>query len=257
MGFVYVWYDRAKSMYYVGSHWGDDGDAYVCSSSWMKRSFSRRPEDFKRRIVARVSTSKSDLRREEDRWLRMIKPHEMKPHNSTPRYYNLRNSAWDLWHDDLEYRLTVGQKISAAKKGKTITFSDPTARAKQISDAKQKKRLTKLPPLETIKELFSQGLKLPEVATHLETTPYYVRSVLQDNGYKSAKELFPKKETLPSRRPGDAMREKWADPEWRERQRARLAEGAKSRPPRSEESKRKARDAQIGRPKARQRRSSV
>ena len=54
-GFVYIWRDRKHKRYYVGSHWGTETDQYICSSSWMKNAYKRRPQDFKRRVVARVA----------------------------------------------------------------------------------------------------------------------------------------------------------------------------------------------------------
>ena len=56
-GFIYVWYDKKHKRYYVGSHWGHEDDGYICSSSWMRKAYRRRPSDFRRRIIARVTTS--------------------------------------------------------------------------------------------------------------------------------------------------------------------------------------------------------
>lgn len=83
-GFVYVWFDRKHQRFYVGSHWGTIDDGYVCSSQWMKRSYARRPNDFRRRIVASITTTRQDLLNEEYRWLQMIPDEEL-----GGRYYNL------------------------------------------------------------------------------------------------------------------------------------------------------------------------
>ena len=142
-GFVYVWFDRKKKRYYVGSHWGTEDDGYVCSSQWMHRARAKRPEDFKRRIVARVY-ERSELQREEHRWLQMMKPHELARFNTTAkrrettRYYNLVNEVRNAWHHDPENRKTIGQKISAAKKGKN-TGPRPESVGKAISEAKKRK----------------------------------------------------------------------------------------------------------------------
>lgn len=223
-GFIYVWFDRYNKMFYVGSHWGPDNDGYVCSSLWLKKAYKKRPQDFKRRIVSRITSSRMDLLIEEQRWLSMIKDNEL-----SVRYYNLarRANGWYATDDGL----------------KNV--------AERISSTKQANKSARMPSFKEVKDLFSQGLRLPQVAKTLDVPPHYIRELLQANGHKSAKELFPKKETPPSRKPGDVMRQKWADPEWRERQRSRLSEGAKTRPPRSEESKVKARIAQLGKPKRR------
>lgn len=83
-GFVYIWYDRKHKRFYVGSHWGTPDDGYICSSKWMKRNYERRPQDFKRRILA-YRDNRVSLVEEEFRWITMIKPEE-----SGTRYYNLR-----------------------------------------------------------------------------------------------------------------------------------------------------------------------
>ena len=85
-GFVYIWRDRLKKMYYVGSHVGDPGDGYVASSAWFRSAYEKRPKDFKRRILVILETgTRRDLYIEEQRWLSMIQPCEVKV-----RYYNLK-----------------------------------------------------------------------------------------------------------------------------------------------------------------------
>ena len=50
-GFVYLQFDRKHKRYYVGCHWGTVDDGYICSSNWMRDTYNRRPQDFKRRIL--------------------------------------------------------------------------------------------------------------------------------------------------------------------------------------------------------------
>lgn len=83
-GFVYIWRDRKHNRYYIGSHWGNELDSYICSSTWMRNAYNRRTNDFKRRIISRITTNRKDLLEEEQRWLNMIKPNEKKV-----RYYNI------------------------------------------------------------------------------------------------------------------------------------------------------------------------
>lgn len=112
-GFVYVWHDTKKNLWYVGSHWGSPDDGYICSSGWMKAAYRKRPEDFRRRIVKTITTSYGDLMIEEHRWLQMIKPSEIRN-----RYYNLRLDASNRnWMSDPDRVKTAGQKISKALKG--------------------------------------------------------------------------------------------------------------------------------------------
>jgi hypothetical protein len=112
-GFVYIWYDRKNKRYYIGSHWGNEDDGYICSSRWMRKAYNRRPYDFKRRIISRVIEQRGDLLQEEYRWLQLISDNEI-----GSKYYNLTKHLNGHWVTDEEKRLTVGQKISKANKGK-------------------------------------------------------------------------------------------------------------------------------------------
>ena len=82
-GFIYIWYDKKHQRYYIGSHLGDENDGYICSSRWMKQSYKRRPDDFKRRII-RKNIPKSGLKEEESKWLALIQTEEL-----GKKYYNL------------------------------------------------------------------------------------------------------------------------------------------------------------------------
>jgi hypothetical protein len=46
-GFVYIWYDRKRKMYYVGSHWGTIEDGYICSSNRMRDAYREDPKILK------------------------------------------------------------------------------------------------------------------------------------------------------------------------------------------------------------------
>jgi len=137
-GFVYIWYNKVRKMYYIGSHWGTENDGYVCSSNWMRNDYNRHKENFKRKIIKRVYSDKIELHIEEEKYLQMMKISEMKPLNDTPRYYNLTRSVKDLWHKYPEHIKTVGQKISLAKTGKNTGPRDPSV-GEAISKAKKGK----------------------------------------------------------------------------------------------------------------------
>ena len=111
-GFVYLWRDRKYNKYYVGCHWGREDDTYVCSSNWMKRAYDHRPEDFKRRVIARTSGTHQDLLDEEFRWLSMIKQEELKI-----KYYNLQNHHYGHWSSDEEKLLSISEKMKGNKNG--------------------------------------------------------------------------------------------------------------------------------------------
>lgn len=112
-GFVYIWYDRKHKRYYVGAHWGDVNDGYICSSPWMLKAYKRRPNDFKRKIISKIYTNRKDMFLTEEKYLQMIKPEEIKI-----RYYNLNTKVSDYWHNYENVKLSVGEKISKSRTGK-------------------------------------------------------------------------------------------------------------------------------------------
>lgn len=87
IGFVYIWFDRRRRMFYLGSHVGRENDGYICSSSTMLAAYRERRSDFRRRIISRGEPS--EIRKLEERWLQLIKPEEL-----GIRYYNLKLIAW-------------------------------------------------------------------------------------------------------------------------------------------------------------------
>lgn len=120
-GFVYIWRDRKHKRYYVGSHWGTETDGYVCSSPWMMKAYKRRPLDFKRKILARVYTTRSELLQKEYYFLAMIKDHEIKE-----RYYNLNTKSTGHW-SAFSYASSITEKISIRTKE---AMQRPEVRAK-------------------------------------------------------------------------------------------------------------------------------
>lgn len=111
-GFVYIWFDKKHKRFYIGSHWGNIDDGYICSSSWMKQAYDRRPSDFRRRVLKR-DIPREHILEEEQRWLNMVSRDEL-----GRRYYNLNRNCLYHWNNDPDKRLTVGQKISKANKGR-------------------------------------------------------------------------------------------------------------------------------------------
>jgi hypothetical protein len=96
-------------MYYVGSHWGEENDGYVCSSKWMLNSYRRRPSDFRRKIVLYVET-KDTIREIEQKWLNLIHPNEL-----GKKYYNLTRLAGG--GNFAKCDESTKRKISASSKG--------------------------------------------------------------------------------------------------------------------------------------------
>lgn len=134
-GFVYIWFDIKYKRYYIGCHWGNIHDGYICSSTWMRNSFNRRPQDFRRRIL-KSGLDRDEMYLEEQKYLNMININEIKPFSSNPRYYNLSLSSKNPWHKYEDSIKTIGQKISASKTGKSVPCTPEKAKA--ISEAKKR-----------------------------------------------------------------------------------------------------------------------
>jgi hypothetical protein len=89
-GFVYIWKDTKRNLFYVGSHYGHENDGYTGSNVRFKNAYKTRPETFRRRILERLydSTRKELLYREE-LWLSLIKDEEL----HGVKYYNEKKVA--------------------------------------------------------------------------------------------------------------------------------------------------------------------
>jgi hypothetical protein len=124
-GFVYIWFDRKHKRYYVGCHWGDETDGYICSSPWMRQAYKHRPTDFKRKILKTNIKNRADMFLEEQRYFNMIKPEEIKI-----RYYNLNINNNKHWSIDEEKTKSLKQKISDTAKRNA---KDPAYREKYLA----------------------------------------------------------------------------------------------------------------------------
>jgi len=110
-GFVYIWFDSYRKMYYIGSHWGTENDGYICSSNRMRDAYRRRPNNFKRKIIARVYSSEVNLLKKEYEYLFLIKEEEL-----GVKYYNLTNHLNGHWFTEEEKAKTLSEKISIKTK---------------------------------------------------------------------------------------------------------------------------------------------
>jgi len=110
-GFVYLWFDRKRKMYYIGCHWGNVNDRYLCSSNRMRDAYRRRPKDFKRKILNTNISDRNQMFEEEHRWFSFIKEEEL-----GKKYYNLRKHKWGHWTTDINSSFSIKEKISKKTK---------------------------------------------------------------------------------------------------------------------------------------------
>lgn len=89
LGFVYLWYDKKRKKFYLGSHIGSLNDGYVGSNYRLKCAYKNRPDTFKRRILEKhTNINSKQLLQREQFWLNLIKPEEL-----SVRYYNEKKFA--------------------------------------------------------------------------------------------------------------------------------------------------------------------
>jgi hypothetical protein len=88
-GFVYLWYDKKRKKFYLGSHLGLPEDGYVGSNHRLKCAYKSRPETFKRRILeSHINITPKQLLQREQLWLDLIQTNEL-----SVRYYNEKKVA--------------------------------------------------------------------------------------------------------------------------------------------------------------------
>lgn len=100
-GFIYIWYDRKKKWFCIGSRFGTTDDGYITSTGWMTKAHKKRPEDFKRRILEYYyGPDRLELHALEQKWLDKIKDTELciavNKTAGTVRYYNMKKKARGL-----------------------------------------------------------------------------------------------------------------------------------------------------------------
>lgn len=116
-GFVYIWFDRYRKMYYIGRHWGNFDDGYICSSNRMRDAYRRRPLDFKRKILSKITSSFDDLILEEQKWLDKIDPKKC-----GSKYYNISLNAKMPSTRGFKHSEETKKRIKDAATGRKLTI---------------------------------------------------------------------------------------------------------------------------------------
>lgn len=99
-GYVYIWFDTIRKLFYIGSHKGLVEDSYICSNKIMKCAYKSRPHTFKMRVLEYCNSDLKHLHSREQYWLNMIKPEETYQFHlskdnqpKSVRYYNIKRLA--------------------------------------------------------------------------------------------------------------------------------------------------------------------
>lgn len=201
-GFVYIWFDRKHKRFYVGSHWGSTTDGYICSSTWMKNSYKRRPQDFKRRVIEHISTTRQELYECEYKWLSLIPKEQL-----GKRYYNLKKSM----HGSIEYTEEVLEKMSAPNRNKTPS---PETIAKRSASLK----ITMSTPEKKL-ELSAQATAIWAIPGHRESQVERMKSEWADTEKRESRienltAALNKPETI--QKISEASLKNWQDPDYRQ-----------------------------------------
>ena len=115
--FVYMWYDRARKMFYVGSHTGRLDDGYISSSRWLTGEVRYRPQDFRRRIVKIFPT------RQEAQHVEYSLIHLIKETWFGIKYYNLKQGkpkGCAAWNKGVPRTPLARERQSATKRQRAI-----------------------------------------------------------------------------------------------------------------------------------------
>jgi hypothetical protein len=216
-GFVYIWYDRKHKRFYVGSHWGTVDDGYICSSRWMHKAKRNRPQDFKRRVIEIVGLDRKELYVREQYWLSMIKDEEIRH-----KYYNLNKFVKDPWYQHPDKVLSIGQKISKSKTGKSngphsevtkLKMSQAKKGAKFSPEHKEKLRQAKLGKKQSEEQKLKRSESLKEAWATGNRARKKPSMSIEEQGKLSSNRL----------------KNLWSDPVWAANQREKLRIGAQQR----------------------------
>lgn len=118
--FVYLWFDKTRKMFYIGSHSGSVSDNYLSSSRWLSGEIRYRPTEFKRKIL-KICKSRQDCLSLEYSLIAKIKEHEY-----GVKYYNQKQGKpkgidpWNKGKSNIYSKQTL-DKMSKSKIGKTTT----------------------------------------------------------------------------------------------------------------------------------------
>jgi len=191
-GFIYIWFDIKRKMYYIGCHWGTEDDGYICSSNRMRDAYRRRSQDFKRRILAK-NIDRNKLLEEEYKWLQLIPDEEL-----GKKYYNLKKHHYGHWsHSSLNRQNTVEKQRKTLKE----RYTDKEFRVKMRRDVWNKNK-GRLPPNAWGKDHipWNKGQQLSkEAKEHLsqintgkkqsEETKEKIRQYAKNNPYRHSEEI--------------------------------------------------------------------
>ena len=129
--FVYCWSDMLTNMLYIGFHKGSVDDGYVCSSKYMMEEYDKRPQDFKRSIVAKGSSE--EMIRFEETLLKSIDA------KNDPKLYNMHNGngKFILKRHSEKFKKEQSERMRLRRKENPTPYIMTEERKKKLSDLKK------------------------------------------------------------------------------------------------------------------------
>ena len=111
-GYVYIWMDTKRNKFCIGSHHGSVEDSYVTSSKYMLNAYSKRPEDFKMRVLEYNTTDDNYLSTQklEQKALDLIHDDEL-----GTKYYNLKK--WATGGNNCKGKLWYHNPLCTSQRG--------------------------------------------------------------------------------------------------------------------------------------------
>ena len=178
-GFVYIWYDKKRKMYYIGCHCGTEDDGYICSSNRMRNAYKRRPGDFRRRIIGKFD-NKIEMLINENEWLTLIGKE-----NLGKKYYNLKDCQFNHWsveeQNSVKIKKTISERTKEAmnkpeirekyEKGlskRNTRSSDPEVREKRRKSMLGKNKVKTDKQLEAARNAAKKRIGVPLSKEHKE-----------------------------------------------------------------------------------------
>lgn len=159
-GFIYIWYDRKKKWFTIGSHYGTTDDGYITSTGIMSKAFKKRPQDFKRKILEYHHGDRKELLAFEQKWLDKISDNELfnktNLKEKTTRYYNIKKQASGL-SGELASRLRKEYWESDKGKDHKIRLS---------------KMMSEKNPSKPGKEAWNKGKKCPQISEAIKNSDW-------------------------------------------------------------------------------------
>jgi hypothetical protein len=157
--FIYLWIDKQKNMFYIGSHFGDINDGYLFGGIDIKSEYSKRPEDFERLILSyHTVKSQTEIRKIEREYLVKYDV------ENDDRFYNRTNESYGGTHKkSIESRLKdIDENGLNAFQRASKKMVETRKSKNSFKSAKIKEYITKKNKIEDfnkIKDKISKALK--------------------------------------------------------------------------------------------------